>query len=32
MDDGLFIIMMVSFLASIVGSICGIGGGMIIKR
>ncbi len=31
MGDGMFVIMMVSFLASIVGSICGIGGGVIIK-
>ncbi len=31
MSDGMFVVMMVSFLASIIGSICGIGGGVIIK-
>lgn len=31
MDDVILIIMTVSFLASIVGSICGIGGGVVIK-
>lgn len=31
MGEGVFIIMLVSFLASIIGSICGIGGGVIIK-
>lgn len=31
MGEGMFVILLVSFLASIIGSICGIGGGVIIK-